>query len=174
MAVRFSNPKMLAPPPGYSYVVEATGPNRLIYLAGQLGLDTDNKFVGAPGDFRAQCVQAFENMTLALKGAGARWSDVVKINNYLVDIEANMARVPRRARPLSQRGRSAGLDHHRRAGAGAARRAVRDRGDRGAAGESGGQIGEVRRQARQGQGEPTETTVSRPRTGSSTANDHSI
>jgi enamine deaminase RidA (YjgF/YER057c/UK114 family) len=30
-------------------------------------------------------------MTLALKGAGARWSDVVKINNYLVDIESNMA-----------------------------------------------------------------------------------
>jgi enamine deaminase RidA (YjgF/YER057c/UK114 family) len=89
--VRFSNPKTMAKPPGYSYVVEATGPSRLIYLAGQLGVDTENKFVGAPGDFRAQCVQAFENMTLALKGAGARWSDVVKINNFLVDIEANMA-----------------------------------------------------------------------------------
>ncbi|MGH6726636.1 MAG: RidA family protein, partial [Pseudolabrys sp.] len=81
MAVRFSNPKTLAPPPGYSYVVEATGANRLIFFAGQLGVDTENKFVGAPGDFRAQCAQAFENMTLALKGAGARWSDVVKINN---------------------------------------------------------------------------------------------
>ena len=30
-------------------------------------------------------------MTLALKAAGARWSDVVKINNFLVDIQANMA-----------------------------------------------------------------------------------
>src|SRR5579864_1154088 len=89
--VRFSNPKTLAKPPGYSYVVEARGPNRLIYFAGQLGVDTENKFVGAPGDFRAQCVQAFENMTLALKGAGATWSDVVKINNFLVDIERNMA-----------------------------------------------------------------------------------
>ena len=28
--IRFSNPKTLAKPPGYSYVVEATGPNRLI------------------------------------------------------------------------------------------------------------------------------------------------
>ena len=89
--VRFSNPKTLAKPPGYTYVVEATGPNRLIYFAGQLGVDTDNKFVGAPGDFRAQCTQAFENMTLALAAAGARWSDVVKINNFLVDIEGNMA-----------------------------------------------------------------------------------
>ena len=89
--LRFSNPKTLAPPPGYSYVVESTGPGRTIYFAGQLGVDTENKFVGAPGDFRAQCVQAFENMTLALKAAGARWSDVVKINNFLVDIESNMA-----------------------------------------------------------------------------------
>ena len=91
MAVRFSNPKTLAPPPGYSYVVEAAGTYRLVFLAGQLGVDHDNKFVGAPGDFRAQCARAFENMTLALKGAGVRWSDVVKINSYLVNIESNMA-----------------------------------------------------------------------------------
>ena len=89
--LRFSNPKTLAKPPGYSYVVEATGPNRLIYLAGQLGLDMNSQFVGAPGDFRAQCMQAFDNMTLALTAAGAAWRDVVKINNFLVDIQANMA-----------------------------------------------------------------------------------
>jgi enamine deaminase RidA (YjgF/YER057c/UK114 family) len=89
--LRFSNPSTLAKPPGYSYVVEATGPNKLIYFAGQLGLDMDNKFVGAEGDFCAQCAQAFENMSLALEAAGARWSDVVKINNFLVDIQANMA-----------------------------------------------------------------------------------
>jgi enamine deaminase RidA (YjgF/YER057c/UK114 family) len=88
--VRFSNPRTLATPPGYSYVVEATGPGRTIYFAGQLGLDMENKFVGGPGDFRAQCRQAFENMTLALKSAGASWADVVKINNFLVDITANM------------------------------------------------------------------------------------
>ena len=86
--VRFSNPKTLAPPPGYSYVVEADGPVRIVYLAGQLGLDTENKFVG--DDFRSQCMQAFENMGLALKGAGAAWKDVVKINNFLVDIQGNM------------------------------------------------------------------------------------
>jgi enamine deaminase RidA (YjgF/YER057c/UK114 family) len=89
--VRFSNPRTLATPPGYSYVVEATGPGRTIYFAGQLGVDTENKFVGAPGDFRAQCKQAFDNMTLALKAAGASWADVVKINNFLVDIAPNMA-----------------------------------------------------------------------------------
>jgi enamine deaminase RidA (YjgF/YER057c/UK114 family) len=89
--VRFSNPKTLAKPPGYSYVVEASGPVRIVYFAGQLGVDMDNKFVGAAGDFRAQCAQAFDNMTRALEAAGAEWRDVVKINNFLVDIEANIA-----------------------------------------------------------------------------------
>jgi enamine deaminase RidA (YjgF/YER057c/UK114 family) len=84
--VRFSNPKTLAKPPGYSYVVEATGPNRLIFLAGQLGLDMDNKLVGAPGDFAAQAEQAVQNLKLALADAGATLKDVVKINNYLVDM----------------------------------------------------------------------------------------
>jgi 2-iminobutanoate/2-iminopropanoate deaminase len=84
--VRFSNPKTMAKPPGYTYVVEATGPNRLIFIAGQLGLDLDNKLVGAPGDFRAQAEKAIGNLKLALADAGATIKDVVKINNYLVDM----------------------------------------------------------------------------------------
>jgi enamine deaminase RidA (YjgF/YER057c/UK114 family) len=86
MTVRFSNPKTLAPPPGYSYVVETSGPGRTVYLAGQLGLDLDNKLVGAPGDFRAQCAKAFENLRAALADAGATFKDVVKITNYLTNM----------------------------------------------------------------------------------------
>src|SRR6185437_1189907 len=84
--LRFLNPKTMAKPPGYSYVVEATGPNRVIFIAGQLGLDMDNKLVGAPGDFRAQAMKAVENLKLALASVGATVKDVVKINNYLVDM----------------------------------------------------------------------------------------
>jgi enamine deaminase RidA (YjgF/YER057c/UK114 family) len=84
--VRFSNPKTMAKPPGYSYVVEATGPNRLIFIAGQLGLDLDNQLVGGPGDFRAQAFKAFQNLKLALAAAGAGFKDVVKINSYLTDM----------------------------------------------------------------------------------------
>jgi enamine deaminase RidA (YjgF/YER057c/UK114 family) len=84
--IRFSNPKTLAKPPGYTYVVEATGPNRLIFIAGQLGLDMENTLVGMPGDFRAQANKAIENLKLALADAGATIKDVVKINNYLVDM----------------------------------------------------------------------------------------
>jgi enamine deaminase RidA (YjgF/YER057c/UK114 family) len=84
--VRYLNPKTLAPPPGYTYVVETKGPGRTVYIAGQLGLDLDNKLVGAPGDFRAQCEKAFENLGAALAAASATFTDVVKINNYLVDM----------------------------------------------------------------------------------------
>ncbi len=84
--VRFLNPKTMAPPPGYSYVVETMGPGRTVYIAGQLGLDLDNMLVGAPGDFRVQCEKAFDNLGLALEAVGARFSDLVKINNYLVDM----------------------------------------------------------------------------------------
>jgi enamine deaminase RidA (YjgF/YER057c/UK114 family) len=84
--LRFLNPSTLAKPPGYSYVVEATGPGRTVYIAGQLGLDLDNKLVGGPGDFRAQATKAIENLKAALAAVGARIEDVVKINNYLVDM----------------------------------------------------------------------------------------
>jgi enamine deaminase RidA (YjgF/YER057c/UK114 family) len=84
--VRFSNPNTLAKPPGYSYVVEAMGPNRLIFIAGQLGIDMENNLVGGPGDFRAQAFKAFENLKAALAAAGAGFKDVVKINNYLTDM----------------------------------------------------------------------------------------
>jgi enamine deaminase RidA (YjgF/YER057c/UK114 family) len=84
--VRFINPKTLAKPPGYTSVVETSGPGRTVYIAGQLGLDLDNKLVGGPGDFRAQATKAFENLAAALAGVGATMKDVVKINNYLTDM----------------------------------------------------------------------------------------
>jgi enamine deaminase RidA (YjgF/YER057c/UK114 family) len=85
-SVHFINPKTMAKPPGYTNVVETTGPGRTVYIAGQLGLDLDNRLVGAPGDFRAQCERAFENLQLALAAVGAGFKDTVKITNYLVDI----------------------------------------------------------------------------------------
>jgi enamine deaminase RidA (YjgF/YER057c/UK114 family) len=77
-------------PPGYSHIVEISGNARIIFFAGQLGVDKDGKFAGAPGDFTAQTVQAFENLKAALEAAGAGFGHLVKINNYLVDIERNM------------------------------------------------------------------------------------
>src|SRR5581483_443770 len=83
---RFHNPSTIPAPRGYSHVVETKSPGRTIYLSGQLGMTVDGKFAGAPGDFRAQAVQCFENIKLALAAAGAGFEHVVKVTNYLVDM----------------------------------------------------------------------------------------
>ena len=87
MAVhRFLNPTTLHATRGYSHVVETTSPSRTIYLAGQLGRTAAGAMAGAPGDFRAQAVQCFENVKTALAAVGADFRHVVKLTNYFVDI----------------------------------------------------------------------------------------
>ena len=83
MSVRYLNPQTVFKPPGYSHVVEVTGPGRTIYVAGQVGADRDLKI---PPDARAQMVLAFENLKAALAEVGATFKDVVKINSYLLNI----------------------------------------------------------------------------------------
>jgi len=83
---RFLNPPTIGKPTGYTHVVEATRPGRIVYIAGQLGLDRDNKIVGAPGDFRAQAEQVFVNLENALAAVGAGFEHVVKLNNYFIDM----------------------------------------------------------------------------------------
>ena len=39
--LRFQNPAGIAKPGGYTHVVEAIGPGRIVYIAGQLGLKPD-------------------------------------------------------------------------------------------------------------------------------------
>ncbi len=83
---RFINPDTLAPPPGYTQVVEVSGPGRTVYIAGQIGLDIEGKLVGAPGDFRAQAEKTFKNLQAALASVGAGFEHIVKVNNYLIDM----------------------------------------------------------------------------------------
>jgi enamine deaminase RidA (YjgF/YER057c/UK114 family) len=85
-SVRYLNPKSILAPPGYTHVVEVTGPGRTVYIAGQVGVDRDGKVASGAGDVRAQMVQAFENLKAALAEVGATFKDVVKITNYLVDV----------------------------------------------------------------------------------------
>src|SRR5262245_32273249 len=84
---RFINPPTMSKPPGYTHVVEVAGPGRIVYIAGQLGLDQGGKIVG---DFRAQAEQAFANLKTALGAVGAGVEHIVKLNNYIVDIGKNI------------------------------------------------------------------------------------
>lgn len=84
--IRISNPPTLAKPRGYSHVAEVLA-GRTIYIAGQVALDKDGNLVGK-GDFRAQCVQVFENLKAALASVGADFTHIVKLNNYFTDMSA--------------------------------------------------------------------------------------
>ena len=86
--IRFSNPDTMSKPPGYSHVVEVTGPARIVYFAGQLGIDKSGKLATGA---REQIAAAFENVKAALASVGAGFEHVVKLNNYVVDIGTNLA-----------------------------------------------------------------------------------
>ena len=83
--VKRTNPPTLSAPTGYTHIVEVTGPNKTIYISGQIAYDKDGKLVGA-GDMQAQAEQVFKNLEAALTAAGAKFSDVVKMNSYITDM----------------------------------------------------------------------------------------
>jgi enamine deaminase RidA (YjgF/YER057c/UK114 family) len=84
--LRYSNPDGMTKPTAYSQVVEVNGPHRIIFIAGQTGVDSSGK--PALG-FRAQAMQVFENIRTALNSVGGDFEHVVKITTYLTDIEQN-------------------------------------------------------------------------------------
>ena len=77
------NPAGLRTPTGYTHVVSVSG-GRTLYIAGQVAYNEKGDVVGK-GDLRAQTRQVFENLRLALAGAGATFKDVVKWNTYVVN-----------------------------------------------------------------------------------------
>src|SRR5438270_519125 len=83
--VKRTNPPTLSKPTGYTHVVEVNGPAKTVYISGQIALDRDGNVVGA-GDMKAQAEQVFKNLQAALDAAGAKFSDVVKMNMYTTDI----------------------------------------------------------------------------------------
>jgi enamine deaminase RidA (YjgF/YER057c/UK114 family) len=79
------NPSGLSTPRGYTHTVSASR-GRLVYIAGQVSLDSKGEIVGR-GDFRAQTRQVLENVRLALAGGGATIRDIVKWNTYVVGFQ---------------------------------------------------------------------------------------
>jgi 2-iminobutanoate/2-iminopropanoate deaminase len=98
--VKRTNPTGLSKPTGYTHIVEVTGPARTVYISGQIAYDKDGKLVGA-GDMKAQADQVFKNLETALAAAGAKFSDVVKMNTYITDMSKAQAVRDVRARYFS-------------------------------------------------------------------------
>ena len=83
------NPPALPAPRGYTQLVEVPPGARMLYLSGQVPLDSAGTLVGG-GDFRAQAHQVFKNLRVGLAAGGAGFADVVKLTFYVVD----MSQVP--------------------------------------------------------------------------------
>ena len=83
-ALAFINPPGLYDPRpnGYSHVVVAQTPVRIVYIAGQGGEDAAGVLCE---DFAAQVQQALSNLQTALLAANANLADVAKISALIVD-----------------------------------------------------------------------------------------
>ncbi len=61
----------------------SVSPGKLVYVAGQVSVDSSGALVGK-GDAAAQTRQALENIGHVLAGAGADFSNVVEFTTYVV------------------------------------------------------------------------------------------
>jgi enamine deaminase RidA (YjgF/YER057c/UK114 family) len=78
------NPAELPRASGFSHAVSVTG-GRLVFLAGQTGLDAEGRVVA--GGVVAQFEQALGNLLTALAAAGGRSEDLVSMTIYVVNID---------------------------------------------------------------------------------------
>ncbi|MFL6301925.1 MAG: RidA family protein [Xanthobacteraceae bacterium] len=89
--LRFLQPNGSSKQQGYTHVVEATVPGRIVYVAGQMGLDEQGNLVGAPGDFKAQATQAWQNVRNALQATGGDIQHIVKVTQFLLHLRAHQS-----------------------------------------------------------------------------------
>jgi 2-iminobutanoate/2-iminopropanoate deaminase len=100
--MRMFNPSNVAGPFGtYSHGVEVEGPTRLVFGAGQTGVDSDGR-IGQ--GIEEQCRLLWRNIGEVLAGAGMRISDIAQINMLMVD---------RQDLPVARAVREEFLDGHR-------------------------------------------------------------
>lgn len=69
---------------GYSQVVVAK-PGKLVFVAGQVGWDTNSEMVG-DASFGTQARKAIDNVRVALKEAGATGDDVTHVKYFVVGL----------------------------------------------------------------------------------------
>lgn len=84
MRKEYLNPKGVFSSPHFTHTVAVAGARKLVYVSGQVSYDAAGAVVGK-GDMRAQAEQVFQSLSHNLRAAGATWSDVVKLNGYMVD-----------------------------------------------------------------------------------------
>jgi enamine deaminase RidA (YjgF/YER057c/UK114 family) len=82
MANKFHNPPNVALAGKYSLGGEVPAGSRMLYVSGQVGLDSKGK-LGAT--IEKQCELAWKNIGQVLKAGGMGYRDIVKITTFLTD-----------------------------------------------------------------------------------------
>jgi enamine deaminase RidA (YjgF/YER057c/UK114 family) len=91
MAIKFHNPKTVALAGKYSLGAEVPPGARVLYVSGQVGLDSKGKLQPT---FEKQAVQAWKNIGQVLKAADMGYRDIVKLTSFITDgryVAANRA-----------------------------------------------------------------------------------
>jgi 2-iminobutanoate/2-iminopropanoate deaminase len=82
MAIKFHNPKTVSLAGKYSLGAEVPAGARLLFVSGQVGVDSRGKLqVGID----KQVEQVFKNIGQVLKSAGMGFGDIVKVTTFLTD-----------------------------------------------------------------------------------------
>ena len=82
MAIKFHNPKTVALAGKYSLGAEVPPGARVLFVSGQVGLDSRGKLHPT---FEKQAIQAWKNIGQVLKSAGMGYKDIVKITSFITD-----------------------------------------------------------------------------------------
>ncbi len=88
MTIELENPNTLTPTRGaYSHLAVARG-SRLVFVAGQVGLDAGGNLTG--DDHASQAPQAFRNVATAVEAAGGSVRDIAKLTTFVVGHHAEL------------------------------------------------------------------------------------
>ncbi len=91
MTLQAVNPAELGAPRGYSNGMLGPAGGRLLFVAGQVAWNENQRIVDA--DFAAQFGQALTNVVAVVREAGGRPEDVARLTIYVVDKEEYRSRL---------------------------------------------------------------------------------
>jgi 2-iminobutanoate/2-iminopropanoate deaminase len=82
MPAKLHNPPNVSLAGNYSHGAELAPGSRVLYVSGQVGVDSKGKTLAG---IEKQCDQVWKNIGAVLKSAGMTYKNIVKMNTYLTD-----------------------------------------------------------------------------------------
>jgi len=90
MKIEIVQPDGWKKPKGYANGIVLSGASKIVFVAGQVAWDAQEKIVGR-GEFAAQFEQALRNIATVLHAAGAKPEHIVRLTVYVTDKQMYVA-----------------------------------------------------------------------------------